>query len=156
MRGDPWSSQMKFWRGPGNVGKRKQLEQEIKALKKKLGRRGIALTTAKQPKAQPKPPLKISDEFLAWSGTKKDRVRDLSERIYQAAQPMPGVIPAGRKTLAMDENIKRSSEAAAIALDQQIVFAAGWASGGYGGNYGAFAEGQAFLGYPYRNHGLNC
>lgn len=131
------------------MGKRKQLELEVKALKKKLGRKGIELTTAKKPPAEKKPPFRIGDEALAWSAVKTDRVRDLSERIYQAAQPMPGVIPKGRNTLAMDENIKRSAQAAAMALDQQIVFAGGWGSNGGYGNYGAFAEGQMFLGYPY-------
>lgn len=135
------------------MGKRKQLELEVKALKRKLGRRGIALSTAKRAApTEPRKPLKISDEALSFARSSKTRIKDLTERIYQAAQPMPGVIPENRKdfSLANDVNIKRSSQAAAMALDQQIVFAAGWANGtgGWGG-YGAFAEGQAFLGYPY-------
>ena len=133
------------------MGKRADLEREVKALKRKLGRKGIELTTAKKAAAPKREPLKISDNVLAWARHGKTRIKDLTERIYQAAQPMPGVIPESRKdfTLANDANIKRSAQAAAIALDQQIVFSGGWAANsGYGG-YGAFAEGQAFLGYPY-------
>lgn len=137
--------------------KRNKLKKRVKELEARLKRSKVKRSVSAPKKASEtatKKTLNISDDVLALSRQSRARIRDLSERIYQAAQPMPGVIPESRKdyTLANDENIKRSAKAAAIALDQQIVFAGGWlANGGYGGYgaYGAFAEGQAFLGYPY-------
>lgn len=69
---------------------------------------------------------------------------------FSAARPPPGVVPEGRATLAMDNNIRSAANWAAqrIAEDQKIVFSGGFA-GGFGGEYGPFGQGLAFLSYPY-------
>ena len=129
--------------------KKKQLKKDLALLQKKLARRGSKVSVAKAAATTKKAMPKISDEVLSLSMQSAKRVAELSVAIFAAAKPMPGVVPKANE-MAMDASLKLSCEAAAMALDQQIIFAGGWA-GGYGGGqgYGAFAEGQAFLGYPY-------
>lgn len=134
------------------MSKKSKLKKQLAAVERRLKRRQHLRRVAKTKDGSvlvPKAPMKISDAAIGMSRASRDRVQALADRIYLAAQPMPGVVPEGRVTMAMDANIKRASQAAAMALDQQIIVAGGWGGSFGGGSYGAFAEGQAFLGYPY-------
>ena len=81
----------------------------------------------------------------AIAGSRSKRLDVLASAMFKAATPLPGVVPEGYfKKHALDQALKRSTEAAAMALDEM------WENGlGFGMTYGAFAEGQMFLGYPY-------
>lgn len=125
-----------------------KLKREVKELRRavKPVRSAGVRAKAKPTDAVSKKPLKISDDILFLSASRdKARVDDIAQRIYAAAQPMPGVVPAGHDI--NQAGIKLACDAAADSIGQQIIFAGGW--GGSFGGYGAFAEGQAFLGYPY-------
>lgn len=135
--------------------KRSDLVRDNKRLKRLLAaqrRKAAAVVKAKPAVLDAKTKRKlpdISDMVLALSAGDRTKITNVSTAMFKPYAPPPGVVPAGNATLAMDEHIKRSSQWATMAMDDQIVIAGGWAGGwGYGG-YGAFAEGQAFLGYPY-------
>lgn len=123
----------------------KERRKKTSAKKAKAKAQAAAKKKAEPPK---RPRLSISPDHMAMSRATRDRVADLTQRIYAAALPPPGVVPEGGVTIAMDAAIQRSSAYAAGALDQQIVFAGGWVNG-WGMGYGPFAEGTMFLGYPY-------
>ncbi len=93
--------------------------------------------------------MKFSPTVVALSRQQRRNVREISARVFEPYRPHPGVVPRGKAVMANDAALKKSAAWAAGSMDEQIVFAGGWAgSWGYGG-YGAFAEGQAFLGYAY-------
>jgi phage-related protein (TIGR01555 family) len=130
------------------VSKAKKLKKELKELGKR--HRGHKIVAEKRPKrTDQKQSMKIPDDLLEFSAQARARVRTLSDQIFKASSPMPGVVPAEYR-YDNDRALKARSKSAAMALDSQVGFAGGWAAG-YGGQYGygAFAEGQMFMGYPY-------
>lgn len=98
--------------------------------------------------AAPKKPKINWAAGASMSRADESRVRDITSRLFMPALPPKGLMPPGMPTLANDEALKAATTSAKLALDQQIIFAGGWSSQ-MGQGYGAFSEGQAFLGYPY-------
>lgn len=123
--------------------------RKAKAAWKRRKEAAAKVMAEKSTPAKRRAAMQISDALI--EATAQRRSKELIPRIFAAAQPMPGVVPANdkRAMMAMDTAIKRAAQWAAGALDQQIVFAGGWGGVWGGSGYGAFAEGQEFLGYPY-------
>lgn len=87
--------------------------------------------------ADPRSPLKLSTELLAGARTNPNAAADSWKDIFTPAEPRKGVLPEGRKAIAMDETPSFfSGDSGAIA--PQL-----WA-----GN-AIFNEGMAFMGYNY-------
>lgn len=105
---------------------------------------------ASSPEKKPRlAPMKITATHVAMSRQQKRDIRDISQRVFAPYKPAPGVVPTGKAVMANDAAIKKAATWAAGSMDEQIIFAGGWAGACGSGGYGAFAEGQAFLGYAY-------
>lgn len=79
-----------------------------------------------------RPGFRVTELMLAKARGKRRQARVLATEVFAVAKPMPGVVPKGKATLAMDS---------------QIETAIGWAAQSI--YQGAFQQGVTFLGYPY-------
>lgn len=79
-----------------------------------------------------KPGVRITPAMLRWAKGDKKNSRVLAEAVFAKAKPMPGVVPEGAATIAMDEAID-----SAMAWAAQSIYE------------GAFQQGVTFMGYPY-------
>lgn len=79
-----------------------------------------------------KPGVRITETMLALAKGNKRQSAILASQVFAMAKPMPGVVPKGKATIAMDEAIET-----ALGWAAQSIYA------------GAFQQGVTFLGYPY-------
>lgn len=113
--------------------KNRQRRKARRVQVRKVKRTKPVKKTVEEPAAKPlKSGIRITARMLERARYNKKRSMDLAQAIFAAAKPMPGVVPEGEATIAMDTQISQ-----AILWASQSIY------------NGAFTDGVTFLGYAY-------
>lgn len=118
-----------------------QAAHKLKMAKKRAARQTDQFTPAAEvaqmqkmmhPKAKKSDHFVVTDSMLAFARGKMNASKTLAREVFKQAMPMPGIVPTGNPSLAMDDNMSN-----AIAWAANAIYA------------GAFQQGVTFMGYPY-------